>query len=262
MRKYFKVFSITLQEALAYRLNFVMWRLRQIFVFLIPYYIWLSVLGSGGTIYGYQFAGVITYLFGTTILRSLVMGSRSVELGWIINSGNLSLYLLKPINLFKYWFTRDLADKLYNLSFIAFEIPLLYFIFRPPIFLQTNILTLLLAVCSTLLAIMIYFFLNLLFGCIGFWSKDIWAPRFMLMVILEFTTGAMFPLDMLGAGFQKILYLTPFPYLLFVPLKIYLGSDAQALLHIATAFVWMIILYLVLKFTWKKGIYEYEAEGR
>lgn len=262
MRKYLTVFTISLQEFFTYRLNFVMWRVRQVFVFLIPFFLWRSVLGGGGELYGYDFSRLMTYLFGTTILRSLVMGSRTVDLGWMINTGYLSIPLLKPLSLFKFFFTRDLADKFYNLSFIAIEIPLIFLLFRPPVFLQSNLATLLVATCSILLAILIYFFINLLFGSIGFWSRDVWAPRFLLMVIMEFTTGAMFPLDMLSENLRQALMLTPFPYLLFVPLQLYLGQDSQVALHLAAQLFWVVALYLAVKYVWQKGLKVYEAEGR
>jgi len=262
LAKYWRVFNITLQEYLTYRLNLLMWRVRQIFVFLIPFFIWKAVLGQGGDIYGYDFAALITYLFGTVILRSLVMGSRTVDLGWMINSGYLTIALLKPLNIFTFLFTRDAADKLFNLSFIAFEIPLLYLIFHPPIFLQTNIVTILFTILAITMAVLIYFFINIMFGSIGFWTRDVWAPRFLLMVVLEFATGAMFPLDMLPEYGQKILYYTPFPYLLFAPLKIYLGQDTQVYAHLSYALIWVIILYILAKSIWNKGIKSYEAEGR
>lgn len=262
MKKYLSIFGVTLQEIFTYRLNMVMWRIRQIFVFLIPFFIWKSVLGQGGDIYGYSFAAIMTYLFGTTVLRSLVMGSRTIELGWMINSGNLTIPLMRPINIFSFFFIRDMADKLFNLSFIFIEIPLILMIFKPPVYIQTNFESLLLAAVSIIFAILIYFFINIIFGSIAFWSRDIWAPRFLLMVIMEFATGAMFPLDMLPLIWQKIIYFTPFPYLLFVPLKIYLGSDLSTMYHLLVAFAWAIGLGILANIIWKRGITSYEAEGR
>lgn len=262
MKKYFTIFTITLQEIFAYRLNMLMWRIRQIFVFLIPFFIWKAVLGQGGNIYGYSFAAIMTYLFGTTVLRSLVMGSRTIDLGWMINSGYLTIPLMRPINIFNFFFVRDLADKLFNLSFIVFEIPLILLIFHPPVFLQTGIPTILLFIFYLAIAILIYFFINILFGSIAFWSRDIWGPRFMLMVVMEFASGAMFPLDMLPGIWQKIIYFTPFPYLLFVPLKIYLGTDSSYLLHFVIGLLWTFILGYLSITLWKKGIKSYEAEGR
>lgn len=262
MKKYLSIFGITLQEIFTYRLNMLMWRIRQIFVFLIPFFIWKAVLGQGGEIYGYSFAAIMTYLFGTTVLRSLVMGSRTIDLGWMINSGYLTIPLMRPMNIFSFFFVRDIADKLFNLSFIFIEIPIILFVFHPPVFIQINLLVLLFAIIGIFLAILIYFFINIIFGSIAFWSRDIWAPRFLLMVIMEFSSGAMFPLDMLPTLWQKIIYMTPFPYLLYVPLKIYLGSDTLANSHLLYAFIWVIILFVISRIIWGKGIRSYEAEGR
>ncbi len=262
MKKYLSIFTITLQEIFAYRLNMVMWRIRQIFVFLVPFFIWRAVLGSGGSIYGYSFAGIMTYLFGTTILRSLVMGSRTIDLGWMINSGNLTIPLMRPFSIFHFFFIRDLADKLFNLSFILVEIPLILFLLHPPVFLQTNLIILLYTACSILLAIFLYFFINTIFGSLGFWSRDVWAPRFLLMVIMEFATGAMFPLDMLPSIWQKIMLFTPFPYLLYIPLKLYLGHDQNTVMYLGIGFIWTLVLGCLAHLVWRKGIRAYESEGR
>ncbi len=262
MKKYLSLFTVTLQEIFTYRFNMLMWRIRQVFVFLIPFFIWKSVLGQGGDIYGYSFAAIMTYLFGTTILRSLVMGSRTIDLGWMINGGRLTIPLMQPINMFGLFFTRDIADKLFNLGFMFFELPIIYFVFKPPVFLQTDPLVLLLATISTIFAILIYFYINIIFGSLAFWSRDIWAPRFLLMVIMEFATGAMFPLDMLPSIWQRIIHFTPFPYLLYVPLKTYLGTNAMAYTQLASSLTWVIILGFLANTIWNKGIKSYEAEGR
>ena len=262
MKKYFSTFLITLQEYFVYRLNMLMWRIRQIFVFLMPFFIWRALVGSGGEIYGYTFPALMTYLFGTTILRSLVMGSRTVDLGWMINSGYLTIPLMRPIGMFRFLFVRDLADKLFNLSFMFIEIPLIFLIFHPPVFLQTNPLVLGLSLISLIFAMLLYFFINIIFGSMAFWSRDVWAPRFLLMVILEFATGAMFPLDMLPAVWQKVLSFTPFPHLLFTPLKLYLGQNIDFTTTLLVELSWVIIFGIVAQFVWKKGLTKYEAEGR
>lgn len=262
MKKYLAFFNITLQEYFVYRLNMAMWRVRQVFVFLIPFFIWRAVVGSGGEIYGYTFAALMTYLFGTTILRSLVMGSRTADLGWMINSGSLTIPLMRPIGMFRFLLARDAADKLFNLSFMLLEIPLMIVIFHPPIFLQSNFIIILTTIFSIILAILLYFFINIIFGCMAFWSRDVWAPRFLLMVIMEFATGAMFPLDMLPSFWQKLIFLTPFPHLLYTPLKLYLGEGNLGVNTILIQLSWVVIFGFLTIFVWKQGLKKYEAEGR
>ncbi len=189
------------------------------------------------------------------------MGSRTVDLGWMINSGMLTIPLMRPLNMFAFLLSRDAADKLFNLSFMFMEIPLILLVFKPPVFLQTDAYTLMLAVVSIIFAILIYFFINVIFGSLGFWTRDVWAPRFLLMVILEFATGAMFPLDMLSNLWQNVLLWTPFPYLLFIPLRIYLGSS-ETIMYLLGQAIWVVLLYLLSRYVWKRGLLRYEAEGR
>lgn len=263
MKKYWKILTTDFQNSLTYRVNFVMWRIRQVIIFLVPYFIWTSVLHSGDSLYGYELNQLLTYTFGTILLRSLVFSSRTIDLAGIINSGDLTLYLLKPISIFKYWFARDISDKLMNLSFIFIEFPLLILILRPPLSLQANLLFVAQAILATAIAVIMYFYLNFLFGMIGFWSREVWAPRFLLLVILQFASGGIFPLDMLPKVAQNVLNLTPFPYMLFFPLKTYLGGTSTYYLQgIFISILWTISLKYLAEFVWQKGLKQYEAEGR
>lgn len=263
MKKYWKILSTGLQNDLAYRVNFIMWRVRQVIQFLIPFFIWTAVVNQGEIFYGYTLAKLLTYVFlSRLVLGALVFGSRTIDLAGIINSGDLTLYLLKPISIFKYWFTRDISDKLINLSFILFELPLLILIFKPPIFIQTNWTLILQSILAITVAVVMYFYLNFLFGMIGFWSRSVWAPRFLLLVILEFAAGGLFPLDMLPDSFHLFLKFTPFPYMMFFPLSIYLGTVSNYWPQLLIAISWTFILRYIVKYVWKKGLLRYDAEGR
>lgn len=262
VRKYLEVFKVSMAEVFTYRANFIMWRFRQVLVFLIPFFVWTSILSSGGSIYGYNLAAILTYLFGTTLLRSLVLGSRTVDLAAVIQNGDLSIYLLQPINIQAYWFTRDISDKIYNLSFMLVEFPLIIFLFHPPIFLQSNPIIVIQTIILIALAITLYFYINFLFGTIGFWAKEVWAPRFMLMIIMDFATGASIPLDMFPSTWQTLISLTPFPYLIFFPLKTYLGENTRYFLTVAVMLVWIILLRKLASLLWNKGTRNYESEGR
>ena len=262
MRKYWAIFTTDLQNNLAYRTNFLIWRLRQLFTFLVPIFVWQFIFSQQNSIYNYSLADLMTYVFLSLILRSLIFGSSSYELAAIINNGDLSLYLLKPFNIFKYYLARDLSDKLINLSFIIFELPLLYLIFHPPLLIQTNPLILIQFVIYLVVALLLYFYLSFIFGSLGFWTREVWAPRFLLMVILEFAVGGIFPLDMLPPGFHVFLRLSPFSHMLFLPLKTYLGAAGKFLPNLSLALAWLAVFYFVAHLLWKKGLRHYEAEGR
>ncbi len=261
MKKYWSLFLTDLQNNLTYRANFFLWRLRQFFTFLVPLFVWQFVFSQQNSFYHYSAPSLMTYIFLSLILRSLIFGSRSYELATIINNGDLSLYLLKPLSIFKYYFARDLSDKLINLSFIIFELPLLYFLFRPPLLLPANLTFLLQFLLYSLVALLLYFYLNFIFGSLGFWTRETWAPRFLLMVILEFAVGGIFPLDMLPSQWSFLWRFSPFSHMLFLPLKTYLG-DNDFFFNFSLALVWLAAFYTLAHFLWQRGLKHYAAEGR
>lgn len=263
MNKYFQLIKISWENGLVYRLNFLMWRVRLILGLLTAYFLWKAVFTNQQTIFGYSESAMITYILVASLLQSLVLATRSIDLAGIINSGDLSNILAKPISNFWYWFSRDAADKILNLVFAAAELSILYLLLRPPLVFPPMLLVLL-VLPVLLLSTFLYYLINYLFGLLGFWTPEVWAPRFLLFVILQFVAGSLFPLDVLPQSIQKIVSFTPFPYLIFFPTQLYLGKLAGTTITsgILASLFWIVIFTLIVEITWNKGLKNYGAEGR
>lgn len=264
MKKYWQVVQSTWWEIGTYRFNFVMWRFRMLLQFITVYFLWLAVTPSQGQIFGYSQQLILTYILGTAFVGSIVLSTRTHEIGPNIDSGDLSLFLLRPLNYFKYWFARDMADKAVNIVFVIGELLLVYVIFKPPVFFQTDTAMLVLSLVAICFAIFLNFYIGCLLGLIGFWSPEVWAPRFMYYVLIPFLGGAAFPLDIFPQGFQQVMAVLPFSYMIYFPVKIYLGSLTadQIISGMTVAGLWVILLHCATQFTWLKGLRNYSAQGR
>lgn len=264
MRKYFQVMKNTFEEYLVYRVNFLMWRVRNILGLLTGYFLIKAIFTEGRVIYGYDLEKILTYIFTVSILRAIIFASRTVDLAGVINSGDLTNYLTKPISTLKVWFTRDIADKALNIGFCLTEVGLIIYFLKPPFFIQTNPVKILAFIASAFLAILLYFLINFLIGLIGFWTPEVWAPRFIFTILLDFFSGGVIPLDVLPSPVYKLFQLTPFPYLLFNPINIWLGraSLLGAFASLAIVVFWIGIFYLIVQLVWQKGLRIYSAEGR
>ena len=211
-------------------------------IFLV-FFLWDTIFANSQRIvFGYDRQKMLTYIFGLIIVRALVLSSKANEVGGDISRGDIINLLLKPISYVKYWLTRDLSSKGINLIFAVFETILLYFILRPDFFLQGNILLLLSFATSIVLAILIYFLLLFTIGLVPFWvPESAWGISFLMLVVVEFLSGALFPLDILPVSVQSIINFTPFPYLLFFPLQIYLGKVGTLIMlrGIGVSFLWL-----------------------
>lgn len=264
MNKLWVVAKNTWNEYMEYRLNFVMWRLRNVLRLIVVYFLWWAVFSVRNEVFGYDQTKLLTYILASSIIAGIVFSTKTQDIGSEINQGDLSNLLLKPMGVFNYWIARDIGDKLLNIVFSVIEIFLLILILKPPLFFQRDLTILFFLVISLLLSAMLYFFISLLISFLGFWTPDVWGPRFLFFIILEFFAGGLFPLDMLPPLFYKIIKLFPFSYLLFFPLKIYLGQLAifDILTGLTISVIWIWILYLVVKKVWLKGLTIYGAYGR
>ncbi len=264
MKKYWMVSKNTWDEALVYRLNLILWRVRVVIRFLITYFLWSSIYTGDQQFFGYTRETMLTYVLMVYLVSNFVFATRTQDIGDDINEGKLTNYLLRPANYFAILAWRDVSDKLLNFGFTVVEFLLLFFLLHPPIFHQQNFLLIGLTAFAFVGAVMVYFSISVLLGFLGFWTSEIWASRFIFIIFLDFLAGNFFPIDILPPTIAKILLLTPFPYMFYFPVKIYLGQldFAQMLQGFLVLAVWLIFLMKLMSVIWQKGLQVYSAEGR
>jgi ABC-2 type transport system permease protein len=267
MTKYLSIFKVSFAQEFAYRLNFIMWRVRNVLQIFIVFFLWDTIFADPGRVlFGYDRARILTYVFGIVIVRAFVLSSRAVDVAGEISQGELSNYLLRPISYFKYWLCRDVSSKFLNLVFAAFETVLLYLILKPPFFIQTNFVYLGGFILTIAIAILLFFIILFITSSITFWMPELgWGAQFLMTaVIIEFLSGAVFPIDILPQVFQNILNYTPFPYLIFFPLQVYLGklTPLFVLKGIVVSGVWLVLLWFLMNSIWRRGLKAYQAYGR
>lgn len=264
MGKYLQVARLTVQEYFEYRLNFLLWRLRNFVSFLTLFFFWLAIFGIKEEIFNYEKSQLLTYVLGVAFLRSLVLASRSVDLSGQIRSGELTKLMVRPLGMLKYWFSRDLADKILNLSFTIIEMGLILTIFKFPVYFPENLITYFWFFIFVILGIFLYFYISFTISVATFWVDEIWATRWLFGIIfLEFFAGAFFPIDVLPNWLTRLIYLTPFPYLIFSPLKIWLEqlTGPMMIRAILICFVWLIFFWRLSLDLWRKGAKNYGAYG-
>src|SRR3989344_465376 len=221
MSKYIQIGKITLLEYLVYRLNYIFWRVRSVIFFLTLFFFWLAIYKNTTSVFGYSQSQMMAYIIGIAFLRSVVFASRVGDLPGMIRDGTLTKFLIQPVSIFKMMFFRDTADKLLNITFTIVEIVIILAIFKFPFYIPQHTFTYLLFITITFVAVFLGYFLNLFLSLTAFWTEDPWSTRWVFGVIfLEFFGGSYFPIDVLPSWLASIIYLTPFPYLLYFPLKV------------------------------------------
>lgn len=209
---------------------------------------------------------MLTYVFMVLAVQSLALSAPSADhIGGEIANGDLSNYLVKPVGYLKYWFTRDVASKLLNLSFSIVEILVLWYLLQPAISISSNFLVWIFFFLSLCFAIVIYYFVSTCARFVAFWIPEFtWGLSFLILVFLEVFAGGIFPLNILPGWIYGLLQFTPFPYLVYFPIAIFSGKlEGLELFRILIqTLAWVIGMYYFTKYLWSRGMMAYQANGR
>ncbi|KKW42852.1 MAG: hypothetical protein UY92_C0003G0058 [Candidatus Magasanikbacteria bacterium GW2011_GWA2_56_11] len=231
-------------------------------VLLLLYYVWRTLTSGTGAFALYSDEQLMTYLFGGNILRAFVFGTQSRRVALEINDGAFSQYLVKPANHFWYCYARELAGRILATISAAVEAAGISLLLDINFFWQTDPVLLSWFALAVLLAHILYYFLSYGMSLIAFWSREAMGPRFLFEWLLEFASGAYFPLDILKAAFARIFIFLPFAYLIFSPLSLYLGgSGPPGWIVAAWQLLWIAIAALSVFFLWRRGLRRYSGEG-
>ncbi len=261
--KYLAVFKIAWEQGLVYRLNFTLWRVRSVLQLLLAYFIWWTVFQSQNQIFGYTGKSIITYILVAALIRAVVLSSRVMDVSNQINNGSVVNFLIKPLGFIKYYLAQDVADKLLNISFVIVEISLILLLLRPDIILQTNQVTLGLFLLASVLGVILYFAIAFIIGISTFWVEASWGPMFLMTIFLEGFAGGLFPIDILPRVIYNGLMLTPFPYLMYFPAKIYIGTmnESEIMVGFLVLVGWTVGMFIVANLILRAGLKHYSAVG-
>jgi ABC-2 type transport system permease protein len=136
------------------------------------------------------------------------------------------------------------------------------FFFKLMIF-NFNLVYLLLILIMLVLAFLTELLLAYLVGLIAFWTDEAEGLYNSVENLKRLFSGGYFPLSLLPAIFLNISFLLPFAYSFYIPTQVYLKkiSIDQGVKGLGVQLAWIVVLSLVIRFVWNKGIKKYEAVG-
>ena len=261
LSKWWQTIKISWSKETAYRLNFFMQITGPVIVFFfINYNIWSSIYGNDSTliIKGHTFSQMINYHAWSMIVGMLAKGHMSFNLSEDIRLGRISSYLIYPFNFWEFHTAGFIAFQCLQLiiSCISLTCLLLLNIIQVP---SLNILFM--GISYTFFVSIFWFGIQYLLGLVAFWLEETWILRVMFNIVTAFLSGAFFPLDLYPEWIANILKYTPFPYLIYYPIKTFSGEYNPFPNGFIIMSAWIIIIIMFNKLIWKKGIKHYTAAG-
>lgn len=266
MQKYRHVIDIGLQNNLTYRVNFLF---RTLFGF-IPL---LATMSLWRTIYegkqfddigGFSYAQMISYYLLVVIVDMLTaVYEDDWQIAADIKDGNISQFLLKPIDFIGYRLSLFFSGRLIYSS-VAIVPVALFILYQKAYFVwpadAATFAAFLLAIALTAL---LQFFMSFAMAMLAFWVTEVSTFIFILYAFEYLASGHLFPLDILSPAMQNALACTPFPYQLYFPVSVYLGKvTGPALINgLFMQAIWVLFAFYTARWMWSRGLKKYSAVG-
>jgi len=267
MKKYWHVINIGIQNSLTYRFNFLARAVFGLIPLIAMLYVWRTIYsgkGSATTVGTYSLAQMISYYLLTTVVDALTaVNEDDWQIAADIKDGNISQFLLKPIDYLWYRFCLFLSGRLTYLAVAVTPITLFILYLHEYFVLPASWGAFGAFLLSAALTALLQFFMSYAMAMLAFWVLEVSTFIFILFAFEYIASGHLFPLDILPRGVEKALYFTPFPYQLYFPVSIYMGKAAGAdiLRGLVAQALWVIAAYGVARFAWRRGIKHYSAVG-
>ncbi len=265
MRKYWHVLNIGIQNQLVYRVNFLFRACFGLLPLMAMISIWRAIYsGNNGDVAGYTLAQMISYYLVVTLVDMLTaVNEDDWQIAGDIREGNISQFLVKPIDYLKYRLCLFLAGRAIYTAVALVPVGLFILAQRDYFNLPANVTTLGWFALSVVLTALLQFFLSYGMALLAFWVQEVSTFIFILFAFVYFAGGNLFPLDFLPPLLAKVLAFTPFPYQLYFPVSIYVGrTTGMALTQgLVVQFLWVLAAYGFARLMWARGVRKYSAVG-
>lgn len=259
--KYSIVYRLGLSRALVYRANLLMGAVNIV--------IWFGSLillykAIGGSLGSYSPAELVTYILGTSFLASVLFNnSISDKIADEIVEGDIVNYLLQPVNYFVYWLARTAAMRTPLVVLSMTTVFLLSRLVASDVIVQTDPLRLLQTGILMIGSFTLMTLFDFIAGMFSFWTERGFGPRWLMMILARFLSGAALPIALMPGWTQTFFYATPFPSLVSAPVETYLGhlNNTAFFQTLVVQWGWICACGIVVAIFWRRGLKIYAAYG-
>ncbi len=211
---------------------------------------------------------MLRYFLAVFFVRQLVVVWVIHEFEWEIVSGRLTPYLLWPLDPAWRYVAAHLSEQLARVPFFLLVMGLVIWMF-PEALHDTETGTwwspkswqLLLAIPAIYSAWLMRFLIQYTIALGAFWVERVQSFENLAMLPYLFLSGMAAPLDVFPPLAQKIAMWTPFPYMIYFPATLVTGRATNIVQGFAVITAWIVGLFLLNRFIWRRGVKNYSAMG-
>lgn len=227
---------------------------------LVYLFVWITAAGNGA-VGGFDRGDFILYYTVLIVINQLTYPTSTWTTGESIRSGTISTWLLRPVPVIYEAIASDIAVKIVCLPFILVISIILGLVLG--ISIPLNSTRILIFIPVLFMAQVLRFTVTYIVALLAFWTQRIDS---LLALVTTFTfifAGQVAPTMILPGVLKQLAILLPFRYMVGFPIEVLMGklSPGQLLFGLAVQVVWVVVVVVLYKVTWRSGIKAYTSIG-
>ncbi|TQR43601.1 ABC transporter permease [Paenibacillus popilliae] len=191
--------------------------------------IWTGI-GEGRPLGEYGLNGIVSYVaFNQASLWVAAFLTNGLGIQQSVRTGQIALDLVRPVHLFYQLMSKEWGQITYQFVYKFLPIYILYF-FVMPLHVPSTIITYVWTAVALTLAAYISICLNYLIGAAALWTTEsVWLywVNYAFSMLLS---GFLIPIEWLPSWLADISRSSFYPFLHYVPTRIYLGMESPSAL--------------------------------
>ena len=265
MKFYLHYFKLRIVTFLQYRSAAIAGLTTQFFWGIMMIFIYMALYQNADSV-NMNLEAVISYTWlHQAFYAFLAVRIMDNEIRESIRSGNVAYEILRPYNLYYFWYIKCVAKRIasgmlraWPVIIVASLLPKPYGLPLPATF--TNFL---LFIISLFLGVLVVSGINMLVHTIGFYTYNEAGISGMLNSVMEFLAGELVPVALLPMFIQKGTYYLPFRLVCDLPFRLYSNNIgiSEGLLSIGLQVIWIIILFVIGNMIVKKSLKKVFVQG-
>ena len=253
MKKYFAIFNINLLNSLAYPAEMLMRSLMIVLFMWIFFQLWRVTFSAAGAdvLNGLTLRDTMWYLL---LAETLELGRPRMArvIAQQVRDGSIAYLLNKPYDFLLYQLSTTMGETIFRAAMNAiFGGAVVFWLAGAP----EHPEGILIALPAVIGAWILHFCVTVMIGLSAFVAEDVSAFMWIYQKLAFVFGGMLVPLDFYPNWLQVIARALPFSSITYGPARLFVTPTLELFLNVmAVQIIWIVILALVLTFTYRRGV--------
>lgn len=255
------MFSVFLQDGLAYRAQGLIWILTDVSLAITMPLVWISA-AKGGAIQGFTSGDFVTYYLCVLLLNQFIQSHFMWDVAWEIKEGVFSAQIVRPVKWLEFMLVRNFTWRCIRLSLFLPWFLLFLFLYRDQLG-TTDLyfgwqfwLSVALGHCVSVLTV-------LTMSLIALFVQEAWSIFEIYYLPMLFLSGQLFPISLYPEWAQRLADWLPFYYTVGAPTEILVGRTPIGEMGptMLAQLAWVLLMALGFRLMWRFGLKHYTGVG-